>query len=155
MKVGIITCHDVYNFGSSLQAYALSKMLSDICKVEIIDYKPDYLYRLLNFLEVDAAKWQQNVIRRWIYRIYVAPKRLQNLKRYLIFKYFNKYYLPLSKTRYKSFIELTKALNMINTYAEVIKYGILINVHVERILLFSWVLRMLRKLHMRLVLAEI
>ena len=108
MKVGIITCHDVYNFGSSLQAYALSKMLSDICKVEIIDYKPDYLYRLLNFLEVDAAKWQQNVIRRWIYRIYVAPKRLQNLKRYLIFKYFNKYYLPLSKTRYKSFIELTK-----------------------------------------------
>lgn len=108
MKVGIITCHDVYNSGSSLQAYALSKIISEFCEVEIIDYKPDYLFHLFNFMEVDAIKWKQNVIRRWIYRIYVTPTRLRYLKRYLIYKHFNKHYLPLSKTRYKSFIDLTK-----------------------------------------------
>ena len=54
MKVGIITCHDVYNYGSSLQAYALSKTLRDFYEVEIIHYKPDYLYRLINFMEVES-----------------------------------------------------------------------------------------------------
>lgn len=108
MKVGIITCHDVYNSGSSLQAYSLSKIISEFCEVEIIDYKPDYLFRLFNFMEVDAVKWQQNAIRRWLYRIYVAPKRLKNIKRYLVYKQFNKRYLPLSKTRYKSLNDLTE-----------------------------------------------
>ena len=44
MIVKTITCHDVYNFGASLQAYALMKYISDRGHdVEIIDYKPDYL----------------------------------------------------------------------------------------------------------------
>lgn len=108
MRVGIITCHDVYNYGSSLQAYALSKTLSDFCEVEIIDYKPGYLYKLLNFMEVDAVKWQKNVIKRWIYRVYMAPKRMHYLKRYLMYKHFNKCYLPLSRKKYKSFNDLVK-----------------------------------------------
>ena len=29
MKIGILTCHDVYNFGATLQAYALCKYLND------------------------------------------------------------------------------------------------------------------------------
>lgn len=108
MKVGIITCHDVYNYGSSLQAYALSKTLRDFYEVEIIDYKPDYLYRLINFMEVESEKWKQTLIKRSIYRIYMVPRRVRYLKKYLTYKHFNKYYLPLSKKRYKTFADLIK-----------------------------------------------
>ena len=39
MKIKTITCHDVYNLGASLQAYALAAYLTD-CNhdVQIIDY---------------------------------------------------------------------------------------------------------------------
>jgi len=41
MKIKTITCHEVYNYGASLQAYALMKYLQDLGHdVEIIDYKP-------------------------------------------------------------------------------------------------------------------
>lgn len=50
MKICTITCHDVYNVGASLQAYALQTYLKSLGHdVKIIDYKPDYLskhYRL-------------------------------------------------------------------------------------------------------------
>ena len=44
MKILTITCHDVYNTGASLQAYALMKYLQNQGhEVKIIDYKPEYL----------------------------------------------------------------------------------------------------------------
>lgn len=44
MRIKTITCHDVYNYGAALQAYALQQyLLSKGHEVEIIDYKPDYL----------------------------------------------------------------------------------------------------------------
>ena len=44
MDILTITCHDVYNVGASLQAYALMKYLEQCGhNVEIIDYKPNYL----------------------------------------------------------------------------------------------------------------
>ncbi len=50
MRINTITCHDVYNAGASLQAYALQTYLAELGHdVKIIDYKPDYLcghYRL-------------------------------------------------------------------------------------------------------------
>ena len=43
MIIKTITCHDVYNFGASLQAYALQTFLrSQGHEVEIIDYLPSY-----------------------------------------------------------------------------------------------------------------
>lgn len=43
MKIKTITCHDVYNYGASLQAYALQTFLEKLGhEVEIIDYLPDY-----------------------------------------------------------------------------------------------------------------
>ncbi len=50
MKIFTITCHDCYNCGASLQAYALQAFLEQeghACT--IIDYKPDYLNRKYNF----------------------------------------------------------------------------------------------------------
>ena len=49
MKIKTITCHDVYNLGASLQAYALATYLkTQGHDVQIIDYKPIYQrhYRL-------------------------------------------------------------------------------------------------------------
>lgn len=110
MKVGIITCHDVYNCGSSLQAYALSKIISEFCEVEIINYKPKYLFHLLDFMEVDSDKWRKNVLTRWIYRIYMAPIKIRRINRYMLFKNFNKSYLPLSRKKYRSFDQLMKPM---------------------------------------------
>lgn len=44
MKIKTITCHDVYNYGASLQAYALQQYLTELGhEVQIIDYFPDYM----------------------------------------------------------------------------------------------------------------
>ena len=49
MKIKTITCHNVYNFGASLQAYALMTYLtSQGHQVEIIDYMPDYIRKNLS-----------------------------------------------------------------------------------------------------------
>ena len=51
MKIKTITCHNVYNFGASLQAYALMTYLtSQGHQVEIIDYMPDYRNSIYNRL---------------------------------------------------------------------------------------------------------
>lgn len=43
MKINTITCHNVYNYGATLQAYALQTYLQSLGnKVEIIDYAPGY-----------------------------------------------------------------------------------------------------------------
>ena len=39
-RIKTITSHDVYNYGASLQAYALMKYLQEKgCEVQVIDYK--------------------------------------------------------------------------------------------------------------------
>ena len=54
MNIKTITCHDVYNYGASLQAFALQTFLEkDGHNVEIIDYKPDYIdfpYKVSTFV---------------------------------------------------------------------------------------------------------
>ena len=50
MKIKTITCHDVYNYGASLQAYALQHFLQEEGHhVEIINYKPKYLDHFFKF----------------------------------------------------------------------------------------------------------
>lgn len=57
MKICIITCHDVYNFGASLQAYALQHYLEELGhEVEIINYRPAiYIKNMIgNHLQVKS-----------------------------------------------------------------------------------------------------
>ena len=75
MKIKTITCHNVYNFGASLQAYALAEYLqSEGHEVEIIDYQPLYLrhYRLAGVPNprFDRPVWRQ------AYQIAKFPGRL-------------------------------------------------------------------------------
>lgn len=103
MKVGIMTCHDVFNPGSSLQAYALSRYIGQQgAEVQIIDYKPDYMFRLLDFMTVESARWQKSFLHRWAYRIRVLPYKLSLLPRYCSYRTFNRKYLPLTKEQYRT-----------------------------------------------------
>lgn len=106
LKIKTITCHDVYNFGASLQAYALMKYLQNCGHdVTIIDYKPDYL--TYNLWAV-GPKWSKNLFMKLIYFAYVVPKRLLMHKRRKKFDAFTQNKLKLTSKTYKSFDELKK-----------------------------------------------
>jgi hypothetical protein len=104
LKIKTITCHDVYNFGATLQAYALSKYLSDKGHdVEIIDYKPDYLTFDLWAI---GKKWNKNVFLKIAYFIFVVPRRLSMKKRREKFDKFKINKLNITPEKYVSFSEL-------------------------------------------------
>lgn len=109
MKIKTITCHDVYNVGASLQAYALQTYLTSLGNdVEIIDYKPDYLsghYRLWGGVNPTFDK----PLVRELYCLAKLPGRLNALKseRKKNFDSFRENYLKLTD-RYSSINELRK-----------------------------------------------
>jgi hypothetical protein len=104
LKVNTITCHDVYNFGASLQAYALMKYLEDLGhEVQIIDYKSDYLsYNIWAIGE----KWDKNIMMKFIYYCYVIPKRIGMKKRRERFDQFTSEQLNLTAQSYSTFSKL-------------------------------------------------
>lgn len=105
MKIRTITCHDVYNLGASLQAYALQTYLESIGnEVQIIDYKPFYLsghYQLWGNINPIFDK----PLLKQLYLIAKLPERLLSLKRKTIFDDFTKNYLKLTR-RYHNNDEL-------------------------------------------------
>lgn len=108
MTIKTITCHDVYNAGASLQAYALLTYLTQMGhSVQIIDYKPDYLsghYRIWGNV---SRKFDRPVL-RWLYCIAKLPKRLKNRfgKRKREFDSFKRKHLICTDKTYTSFGEL-------------------------------------------------
>ena len=73
MKILTITCHDVYNFGASLQAYALQHYLEELGhEVEIINYRPGYLYKKYDWKSFTSKKFDKLnsfFVTRWMFRI--------------------------------------------------------------------------------------
>ncbi len=108
MLIKTITCHDVYNHGATLQAYALLKYLQNHGhEVEIIDYKPDYLSRYNLWLI--GNKWKRkNILVRAIYLSLKFPKRLVARRARTPFELFKKRYMCITKQCYKSCDELKK-----------------------------------------------
>ena len=107
MRIKTITCHNVYNTGASLQAYALSKYLQNLGHdVEIIDYVPDYLvhHRLW---AVANSVYNKPVIRE-LYNLAKLPGRLcaRYGTRKRAFDRFTDQYLPLTDRHYSSYEEL-------------------------------------------------
>jgi len=102
MQIKTITCHDVYNHGASLQAYALQTYLESLGhSVEIIDYKPDYLSGHYRLWTVDNPVFDKPFIKQ-LYLLAKLPGRLISLKRKRLFDYFTQKYLKLSNHRYYS-----------------------------------------------------
>lgn len=106
MRIKSITCHDVYNHGASLQAYALQTYLTSIGhEAEIIDYKPDYLSGHFRLWSVDKRyeKFPLNVA----YNLAKLPSRLIALKRKNAFDLFTHKHLRLTE-RYANYEQLAK-----------------------------------------------
>ena len=71
MRVGIITFHCSYNFGSALQAYALQRAIGILCDtVRIVDYRSaDYnQYHLFRPLRPWKMAWSPSILGRLIER---------------------------------------------------------------------------------------
>lgn len=108
MLIKTITCHDVYNHGASLQAFALLTYLESVGHVvEIIDYKPDYLSRHYQLWNVDNSVYDKPIIKQ-LYLVAKLPVRLLALKRKRLFDIFTKKYLKLTTKRYHSSEELKR-----------------------------------------------
>ena len=75
MKICTITCHDVYNVGASLQAYALQTYLKSLGHdVRIIDYKPDYLSGHYRLDVVANPKYDKPFVRQaYLCLLYTSP----------------------------------------------------------------------------------
>lgn len=104
MRIKTITCHDVYNLGASLQAYALCEYLRrQGHDVQIIDYKPVYLrhYRLTG---VPNPQFDKPIVRQ-AYQIAKLPGRLYDRltsRRKKVFDAFTAKYLPVTEKTYAS-----------------------------------------------------
>ncbi|MCM1295736.1 MAG: polysaccharide pyruvyl transferase family protein [Muribaculaceae bacterium] len=113
MKICTITCHDVYNYGASLQAFALQHYLEmQGHNVSIIDYKPEYQprYGFSTKISRDSVyyiKYQKYPILRVIKGIKEFLLAMPTRGRINAFNEFNKKYFHLTK-RYSSFKELAE-----------------------------------------------
>ncbi len=107
MKIKTITCHNVYNYGASLQAYALMKYLENLGhEVEIIDYKPNYLSQRYNLWAI-SPKWSKYILFKLLYYALKIPERLINdLPRKKAFDIFTKENLKLTINTYHTNEEL-------------------------------------------------
>lgn len=104
MKIKTITCHDVYNAGASLQAYALATYLRSLGhETEIIDYKPDYLSGHYPLWGLGNPAYDRPIIRE-LYNLAKLPRRIKARysKRKKCFDTFTQDYLPKTERRYHS-----------------------------------------------------
>lgn len=113
-KICTLTCHDVYNYGASLQAFALQQyLLSEGHDTSIIDYKPDYLntrYRLSWYVPNTSPHYKKctsNILFKAFYVIRRYLLQLRTNSRRLAFDRFTNNYLKLT-SRYSNYIELCR-----------------------------------------------
>ena len=118
MKIKTVTCHDVYNVGASLQAYALAAYLKKMGhQVEIIDYKPDYLSNHYPLWGVNNPAYDKPIL-GILYNLAKLPGRLKARygKRKKNYDAFTKMYLPTTARRYTSNDDLKKSLPEADVY---------------------------------------
>lgn len=117
MKIKTITCHEVYNYGASLQEYALLKYLESLGhEAKTIHYKPDYLSSHFNLWKVANPKMKKNIILKWCYLLYKLPTRLISLKRKKSFDEFSEKYIKKTSLKYESNDDLLKNLPEADIY---------------------------------------
>lgn len=107
MRIKTITCHDVYNYGATLQAYALIKYLQNLGHdVEIINYKPDYLSTRYNLWGIGPRWKHRSLLIKWMYYALKLPGRLASRRGKHSFDIFRKKYMNITNQRYKCNDEL-------------------------------------------------
>ena len=121
MQIKTITCHDVYNYGASLQAYALQHYLESIGhEVEIIDFKPWFQRGRYNFWYVskDAKYYSLCKKSRIIHFLYCLKryKGYPTIGRKKPFDDFKRKYLKLTSQTYNDCEELKLAPPVADMY---------------------------------------
>lgn len=115
MTTATITCHDVYNYGASLQAFALQQTLVSLGHSNvIIDYKPPYLSNHFSFSSINSVYDRPFV--RWAYFAAKFPERVLALRRKRAFDRFTRRYLTLTEHRYCSVDELKECAPKADCY---------------------------------------
>ena len=95
-NIGLLTFHKSINYGSVLQAWALTKTISKKYSVEVIDYKPDkydYLYGLYR-------PW--NTVNNIKYNLKRISLRKEIKNQAYLFERFREKQLSLSQIEYNS-----------------------------------------------------
>lgn len=111
MRIRTLTCHDVYNYGASLQAYALMKWLQNQGHdVQIIDYKPEYMcddysFWILPQYVRENKNVKKNIFLHLAYSLYLFRKRFATWRRIKPFKIFKAQYLKCTRV-YKTLNDL-------------------------------------------------
>lgn len=110
MRIKTLTTYDVYNYGASLQAYALQQYLCDLGnEVEIINYQPDYLTRKYDYRWVNPeSKFSRYKFTRILYRVLKYCQRQTSLGRKRKFDYFNHRILKETTAKFTTYDELCK-----------------------------------------------
>ncbi len=119
MTINTITCHDVYNYGASLQAYALMKCLrNEGHQVKIIDYKPNYLSGHYNVFAISEKYSSISTLHRLAYYCVRIPYRLcfWDFKRKRAFDQFKSKHLHLTDIQYHNNEELKNAPPIADLY---------------------------------------
>lgn len=112
LVIKTITCHNVYNYGATLQAYALQTYLQSLeNEVEIIDYAPRYhSWSCWNIPENSTVYKlaSKNMFIHFLYACHrwIKHKRETNLIREKKFDEFDKKYLCLTTKHYISYEQL-------------------------------------------------
>lgn len=110
-KIGVITFHEVYNYGAVIQAYALQKFLDDNgFKNEIVDFSPKKQKDYTNIYSI------RNGFKRFIKTLMLTPANTQRIVRKKRFDNFLEDYLTLSQEKYEDSTSLEKANENYQTF---------------------------------------
>ena len=104
MRILTLTTYEGYNYGASLQAYALQHFLKlQGHDTVIIRFEPEYLMRYYAFWYVNPdSRLNANPITRMLYRIMKWGQRRTTLKRKHVFDYFNHQILTETEQKWSS-----------------------------------------------------
>lgn len=126
MKIKTITCHHVYNYGASLQAYALQHYLESLGhEVEIIDFNPWFHSDRYNpfWISKNAKGRAASIIKkipllRYIWCPYKSYRdgMFKTWGRKAAFDIFEKEYYHLTPSKYLSSIELKENAPIADVY---------------------------------------
>ncbi len=121
LKINTITCHHVYNYGASLQAFALQNYLeSQKNDVTIIDYRLD-CHKRYEFFNIDkASRFYPLYLKLNVLKYILGPisnrSMLKTFGRKKSFDKFDRDFLKLTSATYRTIEELKKNYPIADIY---------------------------------------
>lgn len=110
MKIGVLTIHDTFSIGASLQAYALCKKLEELGhEPELVSYSPHYLSSIYDAKSIGIQENLKSTIRS----IFAFKRNAEMKSKFIEFK--EKYH-PNSTRRYYSREDILNAPPKMDAY---------------------------------------